>query len=115
MCNKQEELVITIFYPRRPGFILKAHNLQQEIATHFGLSAEVEEQVEECFKVLLNSTVIYQNITEDISHIEHNKIISSIGEYKQPLATRSVTEPPQPDDNDDPDHRQWMNSVCSGE
>ena len=114
MCNKQEEFVITIIYPRRPGFILKAYNLQQEIATHFGLSTEIEEQVEECFKVVLNSTVIYQNPTEVISHIDHNKIISSIGEQKQPL-TRSDKEPPQPDDNDDPDHRQWMNSLCSGE
>jgi hypothetical protein len=114
MSKKQEKTKIIISYPRRPGFILKAHNLQQQLATHFGLSAVLEEHVDDCFTVDLNGTIIYSNSIEDNTHIDHTKIISAVGEYKKPLAM-SPKVPPEPDTSDDPDHQSWINSVCSGE
>lgn len=114
MCEKQEKTEIIINYPRRPGFILKAHNLQQQLATHFGLYAVLEEHVDDCFTVDFNGTIIYSNSIEDNTHIDHTKIISAVGKYKKPLAM-SPKVPPEPDTSDDPDHQSWKNSVCSGE
>lgn len=114
MCEKREKIKITIIYPRRPGFIMEAHKLQRQLASQFGLSVLLEERLDECFTVVLNGTTIYTNLTEDESYIDHKKIISSVCGYKNPLV-KSLEETPQPDDNDDQDHLQWMNSVCSGE
>lgn len=114
MSDNEKKIEITILYPRRQGFILKAHNLQQELAAQFDLSVRLEEHIDQSFKVLLNGQTLYTNPTEDNSHIDHQKIISSLRVYKKP-AKLKPKEPAQPDYNDDPDHLRWMNSVCSGE
>jgi len=93
---------------------MEAHNLQQQLASQFGLSVLLEEGLNESFTVVLNGATIYTNLTEAEPYIDHEKIISSIGAYKEPLE-KKMEETSQPNDDNDPDHLRWMNSVCSGE
>jgi len=93
---------------------MEAYNLQQELSSQFGLSILLEERIDDCFSVVLNGTTLYKKETVNDSHIDHQKIISSVGRYTRPLVKNPEVQP-APDDNNDPDHLQWMNSVCSGE
>jgi len=79
MCKKQNKVEIIIIYPRRPGFIMKAYQLQQQLVSQFGLCVLLEERIDDCFKVAFNGTTIYEKTTEDNSNIDHKKIISLIG------------------------------------
>ena len=64
---------------------MEAHNLQQQLASQFGLSVLLEEGLNESFTIVLNGATIYTNLTEAEPYIDHEKIISSIGAYKEPL------------------------------
>lgn len=81
----------------------------------FGLSVVSEEAADDCFTVMLDRITLYEKTLEAASEIDHREIISAVAGYKEPLALRPLesTTPKLPDDSEE--HRQWMNSVCSGE
>lgn len=114
MYTEKENIEITIHYPRRQGYIMEAHTLSRHLDRTFGVSALLEEQQDDEFTVILNGKPIYSHVTEEDSGIDHQKILSSVGGYAKPLMMCHADTVP-PDDNDDPDHIQWMNSFCSGE
>lgn len=113
MYEKQTTAEITIIYPQRPGFIMKAHNLKQELVYQYGFSVLLEEGRDELFTVVLNETVIYSKPMEKNVHIDHQQIINAAANYKKPPLSKPTVQLEA--DDADPDHLRWMNSVCSGE
>ena len=113
----EEKKKLLIRYPRRRGFILEAHMLQQLIKDTFNLSVEVEEHGEQSLSLLLEGESIYSKYFADSSGIAHDKIVRAVSEYEQPLTKidEAASEVSDQSGDEDPDHRQWLNSVCSGE
>jgi hypothetical protein len=114
MYEQQTTAEITIIYPQRPGFIMEAHTLKQEIVYRFGLSVLLDEGKNDYFTVVLNGTIIHSKPIEGNVHIDYQEIINAVANHKNPLVLNPEV-PSEPDDDADPDHLRWMNSVCSGE
>lgn len=117
MPERQIKPAITIFYPGRPGYVLEAYKLQQRLSAQFGVLAVMLEGSDDLFKVVVNKDIIYAesiDLTKDTSQISRTQILDSVSKYTKPFIT-GVTIPPEKDDSEDPDHIEWMNSVCSGE
>jgi hypothetical protein len=115
MEEKKNKLLIR--YPQRRGFILEAHKLQQQIRAHFNVSVEVEEHAEGSLSLLLEGAPIYSKYFADCARIPYDKILLAVSEYAQPLPKigEAVGETDNESGVDDPDHRHWLNSVCSGD
>lgn len=115
MDEKKKKLLIR--YPERRGFIFEAHKLQQQISAVFNLSVEIEEHSEESLSLILEGAPIYSEDIADSTGIAHRKILRVVSEHEQPLTNIGKAAPEISDQSgdDDPDHRQWLNSVCSGD
>ena len=113
---KEEKTTLLIRYPRRRGFILEAHKLQQQITAVFNLSAVVEEHAETSFALILDEATIFSEDISASAGIDHSVILEVVGAYLKPGAKISAAASENTDEDDnDPDHRRWLNSVCSGE
>ena len=113
----EQKKKLLICYPGRRGFIFEAHKLQQQISAAFNLAVEIEEHAEECLSLLLEGTLIYSEDSADSAAIAHAEILRAVSKHEQPLTTsgEAAAEISAPSANEDPDHRRWLNSVCSGE
>ena len=114
MTRTHEQVEITIGYPPLKGCILKAYNLQQLLDTSFGAIVELEEQVDEQLNVFLNGALIYSQPIDKNLHIDTEGIIRAVCGCNIALKQRPELEAEEEADND-PEHRRWLNSVCSGE
>lgn len=116
MADNQEKTKILIRYPRIRGYILKSYELQQLLTTCFEAAIELQEHAEHRLDLVLDETTIHSETASEHARINHRKCVeavrkNNIAEHRRPA---SPSEPEQKID-DDPDHRQWLNSVCSGE
>lgn len=112
-----EQVHLVIRYPQKRGFILEAHKLQQLVGEYFDLSVSAQEQGDASFTLSLAGETIYSESVPDCSRIHHYKLLEVISNHIDPL-TRIPTEASETFDQDsdqDPEHRRWLNSVCSGE
>lgn len=111
---KEQKAQLIIRYPGRKGFILETHTLQQRIMALFDLSVRVEEHADRTLDLILNDATIYSDSASEPSAIDHDRLFRAVSEYQKPLKQNAeVTR--NSDDEGDPEHRQWLNSVCSGE
>ena len=113
----EEPKKLLIRYPGRRGFIFEAHKLQQQISAVFNLSVEIEEHAEKSLALLLEGAPIYSEDSADNAGIVHSEILRAVSKHEQPLnrTGEAASEISAPSGDDDPDHRQWLNSVCSGD
>ena len=114
---KEEQSTLTIYYPRRRGCILEAHTLQQRIRAIFNLSVAIEEHEKQSFALVLDGTAIFSDDFSDCTGIDHVTILGVISTHEKPLVKigENASGDPEESNNSDPDHRRWLNSVCSGE
>lgn len=116
MSENQENPEIVICYPRIRGYILKVYELKQMLSTRFQATIRTEEHGESCLALILDGKEIYAETTDGKVRINHRQCIQAVRELniteRQNDALSSETR--QEADND-PEHRQWLNSVCSGE
>ena len=105
---------ITVVYPPLKGCILKAYNLQQLLGASFGAAVELEERIGEQLSVSLNGAPIYSQSIDENLHIDTEGIIKTVCECN--IALQETPElAAEGETDDDPEHRRWLNSVCSGE
>ena len=96
------------------GCILKAYNLQQLLGASFGAAVELEERIGEQLSVSLNGAPIYSQSIDENLHIDTEGIIKAVCECN--IALQETPElAAEGETDDDPEHRRWLNSVCSGE
>lgn len=114
MTEEHAQIQITVVYPPLKGCILKAYNLQQLLGASFGAAVELEERIGKQLSVSLNGAPIYsQSIAENL-HIDTEAIIKAVCECN--IALKETPElAAEGETDDDPEHRRWLNSVCSGE
>jgi hypothetical protein len=114
---KEEQSTLTIYYPRRQGCILEAHTLQQKIRANFDLSVAIEEHEAQSFALVLDGAAIFSDDISDCTGIDHATLLGLISAHEKPLAKigDSASEDSEESNDNDPDHRRWLNSVCSGE
>ena len=113
--SAQAHLVIR--YPVKRGFILEAHTLQQLVGEYFDLSVSAEELAGDCFSLELSGETIYAEAIAESSQIPHHQLLELISTYLDPLKKipAATSKPVALDGDQDPEHRRWLNSVCSGE
>lgn len=116
MFGTQGKTTIVIRYPQIRGSILKAYELQQMIGARFQATVELEAHTDNRLALILDEKTLYSQTVDEDVRIDHRKCFEAlrrqqIVEHEPPVAS------PDPDRNedDDPDHRQWLNTVCSGE
>lgn len=114
MMEKQEQVKIVVAYPPLKGFILKAYNLQHLLATSFSAAVELEERIGEQLSMSLNGAAIYSHPVDKNLQIDTEGIIKAICACNIALKKAPKIEV-EDEPDDDPEHRQWLNSVCSGE
>ena len=114
MTRTHEQVEITIGYPPLKGCILKAYNLQQLLGSSFGAIVELEEHVAEQLSVFLKGALIYSQPIDENLHIDTEGIIRAVCGCNIALKKRPEQET-EGEADDDPEHRRWLNSVCSGE
>lgn len=114
MPANHDEFDLGILYPRQPGIILKTYHLQQKLEALFGITATLEEHTDTSFLVLVNRKTVYSNMTASNFVFDHEEIVRAISKYKTPALSAPESDCEQVEPND-PEHQQWMNSVCSGE
>ena len=114
---KKELSTLTIYYPRQRGCILKAHTLQRKITANFDLSVDSEEHEKRSFTLVLDGAAIFSDDISDCTGIDHATLLGHISAHEKPLAKigDSASEDSEESNDNDPDHRRWLNSVCSGE
>ena len=114
---KKELSKLTIYYPRQRGCILAAHALCRKITANFALSVDSEEHEKQSFTLVLDGAAIFSGDISDCTVTDHAKILGLIGAHAKPQGTISEGAPEVSEESNDsdPDHRQWMNSVCSGD
>ena len=114
---KEEHPTLIIYYPRRRGCFLEAHTLQQKIRVNFDLSVDVEEHEKQNFTLVLDGAAIFSDDDSDCTGIDHATILRVISAHERPLGRigESASEDSEESNISDPDHRQWLNSVCSGD
>ena len=111
---KEQKAQLIIRYPGRKGFILETHTLQQQIMALFDLSVRVEEHAGRNLDLILNDATIYSDSAPEPSEIDYDRLFRAVSEYQKPLKKRAEVIR-NSDDEEDPEDRQWLNSVCSGE
>lgn len=96
---------------------MAAHTLQQKIRANFDLSVAIEEHEKQSFSLILDGAAIYSEDISDCAEIDHAAILGVISAHEKPLGKigEKASEDSEQSNDDDPDHRQWLNSVCSGE
>lgn len=107
-------LDVRITYSEMWGCTFKATMLAKDIERHFGISVKPVLRDEGMFEVLVNGTSIYKHQGECKPREGHEAIFSAIRKHKDPVR-KAVDAAPAPVKEDDPDYREWMRSVCSGE
>ena len=114
---KKELSTLTIYYPRQRGCILEAHTLQRKITANFDLSVDSEEHEKQSFTLVLDGTAIFSEDISDCTVTDHAKILEMISAHAKPLGKigQDASEDSDESNDSDPDHRRWMNSVCSGD
>lgn len=105
---------VLIRYPGLKGYILKACNLQNLLTSNFDVSIELEEQIDDRLTLVLNKETIYTEPVKKHSQIDLDAIIAEVSVYLSPLEKPVVSAGGGKEEND-PEHKAWMNSVCSGE
>ena len=96
---------------------MEAHTLQKKIRANFDLSVAVEEHEKQGFTLILDGAAIYSEDISDCAVIDHAAILGVLSAHEKPLGKigEIAAEDSEESDDNDPDHRQWLNSVCSGE
>ncbi|MGI9536100.1 MAG: hypothetical protein ACR2PB_03455 [Desulfocapsaceae bacterium] len=114
MKKKHAQVEIAVIYPPLKGCILKAYKLQQLLGASFGAVVELEERIGEQLSVSLNGAPIYAQSIDENLRIDTEKIIKAVCECNVALQETAELEAEDEFDND-PEHRRWLNSVCSGD
>jgi len=112
--QKRNEMLIR--YPGIRGYTLKAHELKEIIAARYEADVFLEEHPEYRLTLILDGEEIYAEKANELAEINHSACIEAIrrnhtAEREQPLSSSQS----EPETEDDPDHREWLNCVCSGE
>ena len=116
MSENQEKSAILIRYPQIRGYILEAHELQQLIATRFDVTIELEEHTEYQLALILDGKQIYAETANEQAQINHMEYIEVIRRHHITKRENPVSSfESEQDIDEDPDHCQWINNVCSGE
>lgn len=113
MTEKHRQVKIAVVYPPLKGCILKAYNLQQLLGASFNAAVELEERNGEQLSVSLNGAPIYSQPIDENLQLDTEGIIKAVCECN--IALKKELEEAEDEADDDPEHRQWLNSVCSGE
>ncbi len=114
MTEEHAQVKLSVAYPPLKGCILKAYNLQQLLGASFEAAVELEERIGEQLSVSLNGVPIYLQSIDENLHIDTEGIIKAVCGCN--IALKKVPELLAEDEtDDDPEHRRWLNSVCSGE
>lgn len=116
MSENQKYPEIVICYPRIRGYILKVYELKQMLSTRFHATINTEEHAKRCLALVLDGKEIYVEATDEKVRINHRQCIQAVRELNitERQIDASPSETGQEADND-PEHRQWLNNVCSGE
>lgn len=96
---------------------MEAHTLQQKIKANFDLYVAIEEHEKQSFSLILDGAGIYSEDIYDCALIDHAAILGVISAHEKPLGKigEGASEDSGESNDNDPDHHQWLNSVCSGE
>lgn len=108
------EIAVAIVYTPLAGCTLKAVRLAREIEYGFGLTVSVQEGTDGSFKVTVNGVSVYKSQGPCAPGESLVPILNALKRYREPIREMAATLPNTEQEND-PEYRAWLRSVCSGE
>lgn len=120
MTEKQKDPTVLIRYPQIKGYILKVYELQRLIADRFDIAVLLEDHEERHLEIILDRERIYKETADERAEVDTLQCLeairkSGVTEREQEENEQGDRPEEQLDTDDDPDHRRWLNNVCSGE